>query len=138
MSILSFVHEKQPAIGITVVSASVANNMHDIGVRAVSDFFELAGWRAVCLGGDAPASAIAEAVESFDASLLLLSAALSTQLNAIRETIKAIQDSGSECKILVGGAAFLDAPEIWRKLGADGYASSPANALETGRRLVST
>ena len=136
MSVICFKAEKQPANGLTVVSAAVAENVHDTGVRAVSDFFELAGWRAVCLGGDAPATDIAQAVECFGAQLVLISAALSTQLRTVRQTIQTIRELKSKCKIMVGGMAFEDAPEIWRQIGADGYASTLSKALVTGTELV--
>ena len=136
MSVLCFQSDRQPSNGLTMVSAAVADNTHDIGVRAVSDFFELAGWRAVCLGTDAPATDIAQAVEYFGAQLVLISAALSTQLTAVRQTIKSVRDLPFNCRIMVGGMAFVDTPEIWRQLEADGYASTLSDALATGNELV--
>ena len=136
MSILSYAAERAASNGRTVVSAAVAGNSHDIGVRAVSDFFEFAGWRAVCLGGDLPANNIAQAVEFFDCSLVLLSAALSTQLTSIRETVKIVRELDTNCKIMVGGAAFHDAPDLWRQLGADAFAASPSIAVLTARKLI--
>ncbi len=136
MGVLCYKADKRPPNGLTVVSAAVAENAHDIGVRAVSDFFEMDGWRAVCLGGDAPAFDIAQAVECFGAKLLLISAALSTQIKTVRETISAVRALDTQCKILVGGMAFKDAPEIWQQLGADGYASTLSEALEIGNELV--
>jgi methanogenic corrinoid protein MtbC1 len=136
MSVLCVQADMQPSNGLTVVSAAVAQNSHEIGVRAVSDFFELAGWRSVCLGGDTPAADIAEAVKCFGANLVLISAALSTQLRTVRKTIQAIRDQDANCKIMVGGMAFGDAPEIWRQVGADGYATTLSKALERGTELV--
>ncbi len=136
MAVLAYQAEKQPSNGLTVVSAGVAQNAHDIGVRVVSDFFEFAGWRAVCLGGDLPSTDIAAAVKYFHASLVLLSAALSTQLKAVRETVQAVRDIKADCKIMVGGTALEDTPNIWRQLGADAFASTPAEAVLIGTRLV--
>jgi methanogenic corrinoid protein MtbC1 len=128
--------QKQTSNGLTVVSAAVAGNAHDIGVRIVSDFFEFTGWRAVCLGADLPAIEIAHSVKFFDSSLVLLSAALSTQLKAIRETVQAVRELDPNCKIIVGGTALADTPDIWRQLGADAYASTPTEAVLTGARLI--
>ena len=136
MSVLAFQAEKQAFNGLTVVSAAVAGNSHDIGVQMVSDFFEFAGWRAICLGGDLPATEIAQAVKFFDTSLVMLSAALSTQLKAIRETVKAVRELDKNCKIMVGGTAMHDAPDLWSQLGADAYANSPAEALAIGTQLT--
>ncbi len=136
MSVLAFQANKEAFNGLTVVSAAVAGNVHDIGVRLVSDFFEFAGWRAICLGSDLPAAETAQAVQFFDTSLVLLSAALTTQLNAVRETIQAIRAVKPDCKIMVGGTALHDTPDLWSQLGADAYAASPTVAVETGTRLV--
>lgn len=136
MAVLAFQAEKKESNGLTVVSAAVANNAHDVGIRVVSDFFEFAGWRAICLGGDLPAKDISAAVQWMDASLVLLSASLSTQLVEIREAITAVRASDTDCKIMVGGSAFSDAPEMWQGMGADGYAADPTQAVELGHKLV--
>ncbi len=136
MAVLCHLAQRQPLNGWTIVSAAVAGNSHDIGVRAISDFFELDGWRAVCLGGDAPDIDIAQSVEYFGAQLVLISAALSTQLPAVRQTIKHVREISANCKIMVGGGAFAATPDIWQQLGADGYASTLSGALKTGTSLV--
>ena len=136
MGVLNYLSERQPKNGKTVVSAAVSGNIHDIGVRAVSDFFELAGWRAICLGGDTPAEDIAMAVDTFEADLLLVSAALTVQLKSVRSTIEKIRQE-RECKIMVGGMAFAGSPDIWRQMGADGFSTSISESIETGHRLVS-
>lgn len=136
MSVLAYHAEKKASNGLTVVSAAVAGNTHDVGVRMISDFFEFAGWRVICLGADLPATEIADAVQFFDPSLVLLSVALSTQLPAARKTVVAVRAVSSECKIMIGGSALYDAPDIWRQLGADACATSPAEALSIGTELA--
>ncbi len=136
MSVLAYQAERQPARAWTVVAAAVAHNSHDLGVRAVSDFFEFDGWRAVCMGGDLPAKDIADAVQFFSAHLVLLSATLTTQLKAVREAIEAIRTAKADCRIMVGGPAFFDAPDLWRQLGADGYAESPLDAVRVANQLM--
>ena len=121
--------------GKTVVAASVAGNIHEIGTRLVSDFFELAGWRAVCLGADVPADEIQLAVSYFDADLLALSATLATHLKAAAETVERVRPSGTP--ILVGGLAFEDAPTTWQTVGADAFAATAGEAVEIGYGLAS-
>ena len=64
MSILAYEADRQPFNGKTVVAAAVAGNVHDMGIRVVTDFFSFAGWRAICLGADLPPVEIARAVDS--------------------------------------------------------------------------
>jgi len=124
-------------IGKTMVAAAVAGNAHDIGLRAVSDVYHMAGWRAIYLGADVPMQELPATLTFFEADLLLLSATLSTQVPRVRRTVAAVRDRCErDVKILVGGAAFDEAPEIWRKVGADAYGASLDEALAQGRRLV--
>lgn len=123
--------------GKTMVAAAVTGNVHEIGLRAVSDIYQMAGWRTIFLGADVPMHELPTTLTFFDADLLLLTATLSTQLPRVRYTIGAVRDRCERnVKILVGGAAFDEAPDIWRKVGADAYGASIDAALSEGARLV--
>ena len=38
---------------------------------------------------------------------------------------------GHDVKVMVGGMAFADAPDLWQRLGADGYAATVTEAVST-------
>jgi MerR family transcriptional regulator, light-induced transcriptional regulator len=123
--------------GKTVICAAVIGNAHDIAVRVIADFFDIAGWRSVHLGASVPAPEIASALQYFDGDLLVLSAALSVQLPKVADAITAMRRlEGRRIPVMVGGMAFSDAPEIWRRLGADGYAPDARTAVQLGAELV--
>ncbi len=125
------------AHGKTVLSATVAGNTHHLAVRVLADFFEMAGWRSICLGANVPPSDLATAVVYFDADLLMLSAALSTQIKMARQTIEEVRQLPDRTtKILVGGSGFNDAPELWQRIGADGHALTADSAVTLGAQLV--
>ena len=121
----------------TVVLACVAGEVHDIGVRAISDFFEMAGWRAINLGPDVPDEEIARGVEFFDADLVVLAATLDPHVKAVKRAIERIRTlEGRVVKIIVGGTVFQSTPDLWRKVGADGHAGSVEDAEPLGSRLI--
>jgi methanogenic corrinoid protein MtbC1 len=122
----------------TVVLASVAGNAHDIGLRAVGDQFRLDGWRTIFLGADMPATEIARAAQSFDAQLIVLSATLTTHLRNLAKTVDELRELASGPKILVGGLALAESPDLWQQLGADGYAESVDGAISAATRLLDT
>ncbi len=129
----------QPAThnGKTVLLACVAGNVHDLGVRAIADFFEMAGWRVINLGPDTPIDEIARSVRAFDADLVVLSAALDPQIKPVRLAIERIRALGRpEVKVIVGGPAFQDVPDLWRKFGADGHAARLEDVEPLGSQLV--
>lgn len=123
--------------GKTVVVAAIANNAHDIGLRAAANLYELAGWRAIFLGADVPEDDLAAMLGFFDADVLLLGITLAPQLSQAGEAIRLIRERCEQpVKIIVGGAATDEAPEAWKALGADGYASDLTTVERCGARLV--
>ena len=136
MALLTAQLSKTAEVGKTVVTAAVAGNAHDIGVRAVADFFEAAGWRSLSLGPNVPPADIANAVQYFDADLIVLAATLTTQIKSLEASIAAVRSMGDrDVKILVGGLALDEAPDLWQQLGADAYAAA-GNAVEVGTAVV--
>jgi methanogenic corrinoid protein MtbC1 len=137
MAILANETNNAPAIGKTVVAAAVAGNVHDVGLRAVTDLFQMAGWRSIFLGADVPIRDLPATLTFFESDLLLLTATLSTQTPKVAETIRIIRDRCErDVKILLGGGAFDEAPLLAERLGADGYAATIDEAVSTGSKLL--
>lgn len=121
----------------TVVLGCVAGNVHALGICAISDFFEMEGWRAVNLGPDVPSEEIARSVQLFDADVLLLSAALAPHLKAAQQAIARVRNlEQRNVKIIVGGSAFEEVPDLWRKVGADGYSARVEDIEPLASRLT--
>lgn len=135
MSVLNFIADRAEPNGKTIVSSSVEGNYHDLGIRAVTDFFEFNGWRVICLGNDTPAKEIAEAAKVFDASLVMLSASMSTHLDATRRTIALVKEKCPDCKLLLGGRIFEEFPDLASEIGGDGRAKLPSEAVQLGNQL---
>lgn len=131
--------------GRTVLAASVETNAHDIGVRMVADALEIQGWRAIYLGPNVPIDDLAIAARDFRVDLVAMSAGLSTHLPILREAIQGVRSlcaashagrPGFDPAIMVGGGAFLDAPgDLWREMGADGFAMDLETAVAEASRL---
>jgi len=104
----------------TVVLACPQDESHDLGLRMLSDRFELAGWRTQMVGADTPSGEIVAAARALGAELIVLSA--STHFHRVR--IKTILDDLHSAlpgvRVVVGGAAFtsdccgLDDDEMMR------------------------
>ena len=137
MPVLASHVQPAPDRGRTVVAAAVAGNTHEVGIRAIAYLLEFEGWRTIYLGPDVPRREFPAAVEGFDADLVMLSLALTNQLRALRRTIEQIRKrSGDSVKIMVGGTGLAGAPDLWRELGADGYAADAETALSLAAELV--
>ena len=137
MAVVSDQAPKQPSNGRTVVVAAVSGNVHDIGLRAVGDLYQLAGWRVIFVGADVPLQEFPTMLTFFGADLLMLGATMATHVPRVEQALNAIR---SRCerpvRVLVGGGAFDELPDLWQKIGADGYAPTIDGALSVGARLV--
>ena len=115
-----------------IVAACVGGDLHEIGIRMVADFFEMAGWDTFYLGADVPSASIVQTVIDRQAHVLAVSATLLTHVGSVAELIAALRSNRAcgEVIILVGGHPFNVAVDLWRTVGADGYA---ADAVRTDR-----
>lgn len=138
MAQLLAIAERRPFDGRVMVAGAVEGNAHDIGVRVVADFFELAGWRTIYLGANVPADDLVSAAVDFDADLVAISAMLTTQLQKVEDTVTLLREKFpvGRPKIVVGGAAFKTLPDLWRLYGADAFAETADRAVEVGDLLV--
>jgi methanogenic corrinoid protein MtbC1 len=128
-----------PRIGRRLVAACVGGDLHEIGMRMVADFFEMAGWDTYYLGANTPLEGIVESVEHRRADALAISATMSYHVPAVAEVVRAVRDRVAPPgpRILVGGYPFRVDAELWRSVGADGFAADAAGAVPLANRLVS-
>ena len=127
-----------PRAGRRAVVACVGGDLHELGARTVADLLELSGWDACYLGANAPAPAVVQMVVERGASLLALSVTMMWHLRQLRDTTAAVRahPACQQVKILVGGRPFLLEPELWKDVGADGWAQDGREAVDMANRLV--
>ena len=128
---------KTEKVGLKAVATCVSGELHELGIRLVSDFLEMDGWTTYYLGADMPMHAVvSEAIER-QADVLAISATMSFYLEKVEKLIKAVRSSegGGGIRIMVGGYPFNLDPDLWLKLGADATAINAEQAA-TGARLL--
>lgn len=125
-------------IGKRMVAVCVGGEVHEIGLRMVSDFFEMAGWDTYYLGANVPLASVLQAIDEPPADLLAISSTITTHLYATQQLIDAVraQKAGAAIKILVGGYAFNIDPQLWRRMGADGCATDAELAVALAGQLT--
>lgn len=120
----------------TVVLATVAGDLHDIGKNLVKLMLEGAGFEVIDLGTDVPAEKIVDAVNEHKPEILALSALLTTTMAAQADVIKALESAGirGNVKVIVGGAPITEA--FAEEIGADGYSEDASGAAEKAKELL--
>ena len=119
------------------VIGTVAGDLHDIGKNLVAMMIEAAGFEVIDLGIDVPAEKFVEAVkDNPDCHVVGVSALLTTTMEAMRVTVKALIDAGckSQVKIMVGGAPITQA--FADEIGADAYTTDAASAATKAKELA--
>lgn len=119
-----------PSIGLTMIAMCPGDELHEFGMRAVSDMFALRGWKSLFLGAQTPLDDVVALVNQHRPDLLALSATIVNSVNDCRTLIAKIRKLEEFTgKIIVGGYAFnLDA-SLWKTVGADGYAADVKQAM---------
>lgn len=123
--------------GKRMIAACVGKELHEIGVRMVADIFELSGWDTFYLGASTNVIALREAVDEHSPDILALSAASINMFDEVDVIIASLKKTFSDSiKILVGGFAFNMIPDMWQKVGADGFAVDGLKALNVAEELL--
>jgi len=115
-----------------LVAACADTERHEVGLRMVCDVLERDGWDVFYLGAAVPAPSLAQLVRERQPDAVLLSASLAPHLPQVRKMIESVRDATPEATpyLLVGGRAFLDDPELARRVGADATAMDARDALD--------
>lgn len=129
-----FNHDKN---GRTLIATCVGNELHEIGVRMVADFFEMAGWDTYYLGANTPTDSIINAIFDHQANMLAISATMTYHISTVTNLIKAVRaEAIHPTKVLVGGYPFNASPQLWQHVGADGYALDALEAINIANNLI--
>lgn len=119
-----------------VVMGTVKGDIHEIGKSLVATMLSANGFKVHDLGVDVPIATFVAKVKETGATLVGLSALLTTTMTMQREVIKALVAEGlrEQVKVMVGGAPVTRG---WaEEIGADGYAEDAMGAVALARRLV--
>ena len=124
--------------GFRMVAAGVGGELHEIGLRMVADFFEMEGWDTYYLGSNTPASSIIRALIDRKAHVLAVSVTMTFHIPLVADLIEQVRavDPDQHIKILTGGYPFNIEPELWRRVGADGYAANAEKAIVNATALM--
>jgi signal transduction histidine kinase len=125
--------------GRTLVATCVEGDLHEVGIRMVADFFEMEGWNTFYLGASTPTASLVKTLVERRADVLAVSTSRTAHVGAVARLVAAVRASevGDRVKILVGGHPFNIAPDLCRRVGADGCARDALSAVvEAGRLLA--
>ena len=119
-----------------MVIGTVKGDIHDIGKNLVGMMMEGAGVEVFNLGINTDVDEFINALEEHNATILGMSALLTTTMPYMKVVIDELKERGLRDKyiIMVGGAPLND--EFAEAIGADAYCMDAGSAVETMKKLV--
>ena len=122
--------------GRSLVATCVGEELHELGIRTVADFFEMDGWDTYFLGANTPAESVIRSLSERQAVLAAISVTLPAHISKATALIQSIRSALPQVKLLVGGYPFNVSPDLWQAVGADGSAPDAEKAVQVGNLLV--
>lgn len=119
-----------------VVLGTVAGDLHDVGKNLVGIMLHGAGFEVIDLGIDVSAERFVDAAVEHEATVIGLSALLTTTMVNMRGVIEEIHVRGlaGAVRTVVGGAPVSEA--FAREIGADAYGFDAMSAVQRVRSLL--
>lgn len=117
-----------------IIVATVEGDIHDIGKNIVKVILENYGYQVIDLGRDVPVQKVVDAAVAQDVHLIGLSALMTTTVESMARTIRALHQSGHPCTIWVGGAVLT--PEYAKEIGADYYAKDAKESVDIAKKVL--
>ncbi len=121
------IKEKVAPRGVVVIG-TVKGDLHDIGKNLVAMMLKGAGYKVVDLGTDVSPQKFVDAARAEQATVVGLSALLTTTMIHMKSIIDALRAAGLSLPVVVGGAPLT--PGYADEIRADGYAPDAASAVD--------
>ena len=123
------------AVG-TIVLGTVKNDIHEFGKNIAGTVLSSNGIKVVDLGVDVDHQAWVDAINESGATLVGMSALLTTVFDQMREAVAAIERAGlrGRVTILVGGGPMTE--EAARYVGADQYCETAQDGVNAAKAAL--
>lgn len=118
----------------TIVMATVAGDIHDIGKNLVVLMLKNYGFEVIDLGKDVPTELIIETAKKENADIIGLSALMTTTMTEMKHVIEEARKEQLRAKIIIGGAVITQ--DYADEIGADGYSGDAQEAVKLVKRLL--
>jgi 5-methyltetrahydrofolate--homocysteine methyltransferase len=119
----------------TAVLGTIKGDLHDIGKNLVGMMWKGANIEVIDLGTNVTPERFVEAAQEHGAHLVGISALLTTTMVGMKDVVAAIRAANlGDVKVIIGGAPVTQ--DFADMIGADGYASDAATAVEVAKTAV--
>lgn len=115
-------------VGKVMLIATVKGDIHDIGKNIVKAVLSNYGYKIYDLGRDVSTETVLENIKLRKPQIVGLSALMTTSLDSMRETTRAIKNYDENIVVMIGGAVVTE--EFRQEIGADIYSADAQEAVK--------
>ena len=124
--------------GHRILVTCLGGELHELGARMVADFFEMKGWNTVFFGANTPWAEVLGAVVSHHAEVVAISITIGANIGEARILVNALKETEETrgTKVLLGGRALQESPNLWKEINGDGFAGNANEGVLAAERLL--
>ncbi|KAF0225788.1 MAG: cobalamin B12-binding domain-containing [Erysipelotrichaceae bacterium] len=127
---------EQPRNGCKILTCCVGSELHEMGIRMLSDLFEYHGWDSIYLGAAVPKEAILKSISENKPDFIGLSVTMPQHLELCHDIVLGIQEKFPDLKVAVGGRAFISTNELWKKWNVDISTQNATQLIEWAKENI--
>ena len=122
---------RKQAVPKRIVVSSSSSEHGELGAQMIVDLFESNGWEVRFLGGSVSMDDVVSYTHKYCPDYLLIYGINGDMAPEVRRLIDTIREINAcpDMKIMLSGGVFERADGLWEEIGADLYASNPAEAV---------
>lgn len=118
----------------TIIIATVAGDIHDIGKNLVTLMLKNYGFEVIDLGKDVATEEIIHAAKEKQADIIGLSALMTTTMMEMKQVVNRVREENLKTKVIIGGAVITQS--FAEEIGADGYSKDAQDAVRLVKELL--
>lgn len=137
--LLSHVKTIQKSVdnGKTILLGCLSREMHEMGLLVLSGYLSLMGYRTIMKGANNTVDDMLSEIYKVRPHAVALSISTPVWIKPLQKLIYEIKKIPSPPKVIVGGYLFLEDPEAYKALGADGFSKDVEDAHTLLQRILS-
>ncbi len=122
----------------SMLGCCVGRELHELGIRMVTDFFEMESWTTYYIGASTPDNDVVCMAVEYGVNVVCISVTMTYNVHLAAKLISRLRERRilQGCKILVGGYPFIIDRGLWKTVGADGTGENAEDAVRVAVQLV--
>ena len=121
----------QPSLDKSMIAVSAGEEWPGLRLKMMTELFQIEGWEGFYLGGEVSPVVLLTALKEWKPQLLLLAVPTSMDVSRAQRLITTLRNSEyPNVYVLVTGDPLREDPTLWSRIGADGMANHPQEAIQ--------